>query len=259
MPAERERARRYYQRAKARIVIAALRDLGLQGMDDLDTPTTYHLGRTLDLDTPPVSEGTGNAKPPGLWSAPGGPDPDGRIRTTWSDWSASNGTANIPTEQLWAITPKPGSVLLRIDTTDDLTALERAAPLFTSDTPRAGWEELKALGVTGVFLTEQGHHAAYRHYYGTTADTPGHAVANDLAIWDVGSAVWFDNTLVTATPVEKAVYSHADPPEDVDDDDSGWERWEVTAPPVPYDMGRVTVKEPRGSAMTTKLAHRLAA
>lgn len=242
---ERERAKRYYQRAKARVAIARLHGLGLQAMDDLDCPTTYHLGRNLDLTAPDPIEGKGIGKPPGLWTAPGGPDERGDIRTTWTDRSAREGTANTQ-ESLWAVSPQPGAVVLRIDSAADLEALEAAAPGFLGWDKTKGWDEIRALGVSGVLLTSRGHTSAYVRYY-KDGRGPGYAAADALTSWDVGSAVWFNNEHISAEPATKARYEEDD---DLDPDGEPYpySRYNV-GPHVPYDEGQATTKAPKGSAV----------
>ena len=249
---ERDRARRYYQRAKARALIAHLRSLGLQAMDDLDCPTTYHTGRTLDLTRPEPTQGKGIHKPPGLWSAPGGQDENGGIRTTWTDRSAREGSANDSDSLMWAITPQPGAVVLRIDSRADLEALETVAPGFHERDKTKGWDQLRALGISGALLTSRGHTTAYVRYY-SGDEGPGYDAADALTAWDVGSAVWFNNKHITAEQVETSHYEEDREELDDDDDPYASPRY-VVGPSGSYDEGQATTKAPKGAAVARRRA-----
>lgn len=207
---ERQAAKRYYQRSKARKQIAELAAKGIPAMDDMDCPTTYHAGKKLDLLSPPRRPRVGANKPPGLWSSPGR-ESGGGVMTTWTDRSVIEyGEPMLDSSRLWALDPQPGAVVIRLDTAEDIRAFGQAFD-FTEDTEksrRATWEKVRALGIDGVMLTEQGVAATSTIRYGSQRDEDprGWAAGDTLRNWDVGSVVWLRNDHLTASDAQFGAY-----------------------------------------------------
>lgn len=255
--AERAAARRYYARSKARRRIAELRDLGIPAMDDVDCPTTYHLGRDLDLEREDPTEAVGAFKPAGLWTSPGRVAADGTVKTAWMEWSIDQGDLDpVGGRTVYAIRPVPGAVILRIDTPDDIRAVGQAFPEFVRQNPRdwaaydRGWRAVKAAGVDAVMVTSRGAHAHWAFTGGRAATNehdPAVEFARTIYGWDVSSVCWFRNSLVTVdgqvTPGTYQPIGRDDPKYDPDypevhrDADFGT-----------YPEGQPTTRQPGGAA-----------
>jgi len=174
-------------------------------MDDLDCPTTYHLGKSLRLrETPYEPREGGMNKPLGLWTAPGRLDADGGLKTAWSDRHVIEYGDEVK-DNLYAITPQPGAVVLRLGTDDDLRALGAAFPRFHAGTSGwngqpshddrvTAWKEVEErTGVDGVLITDALARTAHSGTYSLdkAEDPVLWGMYDALSTWDVGSACWF--------------------------------------------------------------------
>ncbi len=203
---ERAAAARYYQRKKARVVIARLRAAGVPAMDDRQCPPTYHLGRDLpgDLAARWGARGAAAYKPVGLWAAPGTSGADG-VRTGWTDFLERGGVPATDDDRLFRIEAQPGAVVVRLEGEEDVRAFASCYPGFTiDDNPltgsREGWREVLDDDVSAVFLTDSGVVAAKRMYYGGgDRDDRGRRMAGILESWDAASVCWMrpDHLAVT--------------------------------------------------------------
>lgn len=220
--AERAASKRYYQRSKARAVVATLREAGVPAMDDLEMPVTFHVGREgRRLDLIESGRQTGRYKPAGLWTAPGRvEETTGQARTAWTDRSAGEGSApgatyatsvNDETHEIeytptwapppipvYAIRATPGAVIVRVDTVEDYAAVDRRYPGFSDasvETDRsrraAAWDVMRADGVSAVFISRDGTRA--RDAAEDRSPVRQAGFAHSVDGWDVSSVVWLSN------------------------------------------------------------------
>lgn len=248
--AERAASKRYYQRSKARAQIADLAAHGIPAMDDLDCPTTYHLGEDLDLSAPPDREDSGMNKPPGLWASPGR-EGGGGVMTDWSDRSVIESGSAPRGQRLFSITPQPGAVVIRLDSAEDIAAFGRAFD-FSGESHAEkleAWRRVSASGVDGVMLTSRGVSAAKGLRYGTSREEDRQAwLAGDtLENWDTSSVVWLRNDHLEAGEAQQGTYpAHEITPEEQEEIEQGWGQYLPTHDldpmdgPRTYDEGRPT-------------------
>lgn len=271
--AERAASARYYQRAKARALIAALAERGVPAMDDLDCPNTYHLGDTLDVTRPTPTRVVGmHHKPAGLWASPGRVEEDGAVKTGWTDWIATEGGSQPNGTIVHTVRPRPGAVIVRLHTADDIRAFGAAFPRF-GDVAKvdpvsrkakarwaAAWQSVADAGISGVMVTDEGAHAHWRAKEEATSAAE-REFADGMDTWDCSTVAWLDNTAVEVTgtaPVGRYVYAEPDP-----DDSFGWrdlaDRDEIDildqgAPTTPRVTGRTARMLPTARAALPSLA-----
>lgn len=202
-PASREAnkaaATRYYQRSKARLKIAQLADDGIPAHDDTTMPPTYHLTRSGGGLRLTDGKEIGNSeialpdKPSGaLWAAPGRVEPDGAVKSAWTDFEASQSGSTKPVSGLHVIRPQPGAVIVSIESPEDAEALMRRYPATDKMGQAAfDWAAMSRDGIDGVY-------AAPSAVQGNSAHR-GTAFGN-LYAWDVSSVAWLSNTHLAVDP-----------------------------------------------------------
>lgn len=186
-------ATRYYKRGKARLLIAQLADHGIRALDDSSMPATYHAaraGRPLDLDEGGEIKGAKHARPDkpqgSLWTAPGRTDPDGSVKSSWTDYDAVEGGSRRPAKSLYVVRPQPGAVIVSIETPEDAEALMGRYEAQDSVGHKAfDWVAMKRDGIDGVYVSPDAVQGNLQHQ--------GTAFEN-LYAWDASSVAWLSNS-----------------------------------------------------------------
>lgn len=186
----RNASNRYYKRGKARLLVAQLSDHGIPAIDDTAMPVTYHAndGKSLDLseDREIETDPSGVDKPwNALWTAPGRIEPDGGVKTSWSDWSVSQGRDSFD-DDLHIVHPQPGAVVVVIDSQEDAEALlERYSFVGRYDERRYDWTAMQRDRIDGVYLSKRAEMGSWA----PRDKTP----LSRFHGWDVASVAWLSN------------------------------------------------------------------
>lgn len=193
--ANREAARRYYTRTKARAIVTELQANGVTAGVDLDVPPTWRASEFNNADhiTGHTIEDESSPMKPlhALWSAHATHiGDDGSVRTSWDDFNDRNEYTSVP--HRYQIIPKPNTVAVFVRNRADMEALARQFPLpqekyHSYSARRSGYvsfEAMRAAGVTAVV-----YEAVFSRY--------SDPVEGGWNSWDVDSVAWLDHDAYT--------------------------------------------------------------
>lgn len=194
-------------------------------MDDMDCPTTYHMGEDLDLTQPPQREDSGMNKPPALWASPGRVDDEGSVRTAWTDYMVyGDGKGPSEDHRLFALTPIPGALIIRLDSEEDIRAFGNAYPDFATPGHQNrlnAWAKVASDEIDAVMLTEAGASAARKltYQHRGDSDVAGQGLGDALCEWDVASVCWLRNDNLDVEEVRVGLYpDHEITPEEEEEE-----------------------------------------